>query len=788
MTGPRWRKVRADVRSNPGRTVLAVASIAVGTMAVGGMHLAGVTAERSFDASFVATNPPSAMLRTDPMPASLVDAVADHPAVGQAEGRRLLAARVEVADSGSQTVELVAMADFADNEVARIEPREGSWPPGPGELVVERASVAELGVELGDVVTAAVPGGAPVELEVVGTVLDVWEVAPTLGGEVRAYTSMGTVAELTGTTDLDALYLRAAVDPLVRESALQATAAVRDDVLAPAGIGVTASEIREPGEHRANQSMSFVLQAMQMLAVLAAIVAMALVVNTVAALLSQQRAQIGMMKAIGATAGQLRSQYLGYVLAIAAMAFAVSVPLSMLVGRFVAGFSAGIGNFELLPMGIPWATLGVDLALAGLLPVVAVLVAVRRATRLSVRDAVYDRGLTATGSASRTRFRLPILRPTTLAYRNAVRNRPRLVLTVLTVALSGAVLVGVLSTQRALASLTDQVAGYSDHDVELALTEPVGLADAAAVIETDAEVAGLEGWYRSQAFRIRADGTENENVNVIGAPPDSASLVPTLLEGRWLEPGERQAIVINTHLADEEPDLGLGSEVVLDIEGRRDTWTIVGVATTTLVGPVAYVSVDDLTASIDRTGQTNLLAVQLVPGADAGLAAERLDATVRDAGLPLGEVQTNAQIRAAVDELMSLVVGLLLVVGAVLAIVAVVGVAGTMTLNVTEQTREVGVIRAIGASNGAVRRLLLLQGLAVAGLGCVLGIVLSLPVGWLLQTAISTGLIHADLPSGFSWLGVGLWVVVALLIGAIGTTRPARVAARMTVRETLAYE
>ena len=58
---------------------------------------------------------------------------------------------------------------------------------------------------------------------------------------------------------------------------------------------------------------------------------------------------------------------------------------------------------------------------------------------------------------------------------------------------------------------------------------------------------------------------------------------------------------------------------------------------------------------------------------------------------------------------------LLLLVGAILAVVAVVGVAGTMTLGVFEQTREIGVLRTLGATTWAVRRLLLLQGVAVAG-------------------------------------------------------------------------
>jgi ABC-type lipoprotein release transport system permease subunit len=57
-----------------------------------------------------------------------------------------------------------------------------------------------------------------------------------------------------------------------------------------------------------------------------------------------------------------------------------------------------------------------------------------------------------------------------------------------------------------------------------------------------------------------------------------------------------------------------------------------------------------------------------------------------------------------------------------------------------------------------------------------------------LSAAISHGLIASDLPRGFSWIGIAIWIVVALAIGVLGATRPARSAAKLTVRDTLAYE
>jgi putative ABC transport system permease protein len=786
MLGARGRKVRADLASNRARSLLAVACLAVGTIAVGATYLAGRTATASFTASFLAANPPSAVLRTTPLPETLVDQVRAHPEVGQAEGRRLLPAVATNADAGRVNVELVAMTDLATNEVARIDPRSGVWPPGEGELVVERVSLGELGVKLGETVRVEVAGGRSLELTVVGSTYDAWEMTPMFGGPARGYVSMDTMAALAGSRDLDALYLRALTDPLDRDRAIATAAAVRDDVLAPAGVAVRASAIQDPSVHRADNSLRFMTVILQLLSLFALVIAVALVLNTVAAVLAQQRRQLGVMKAVGGTSGQLTGQYLGYVGVLAAGAVVVALPLAVIAGRFVAGFMATLANFDLLALGIPWATIGVVVVVAVVVPLVAVVWSVRRAARISVQDAISDRGLT--GPARRARVTLPLTRPARLAYRNAARNRTRLVLTILTVALCGGVLIGVMSTGVALGRLTAQVAGYWSYDVEVRLIDPVEAGEAAQVLGGDPQVEGVEGWYETQAFVIRSDGTENENLSITAAPPDSATLQPTLLEGRWFAPGDDHPIVVNTHTVDAEPWIEVGGRVMLDIEGQRREWQVVGVSSTTLVGPVAYVPVDELTSLLGVPDHTNLVAVRLGPGADQGDAASRLESAARQAGLPVAGVETNAQLRSVLDGLMALVVGPLLVVGAMLALVAVIGVAGVMTLGVMEQTREIGVLRTLGASSRAVKLLLLRQGLVIAGIGGALGVLASLPVAWLLRRAVSDYLVMTAMPVAFSWPGVAVWVVVALLIGAIGATQPARVAARLTIRDTLAYE
>lgn len=786
MSTARWRKVRADLLSNKVRSGLAVVSLAVGTSAVGALVLAGNTLDASFESSLREANPPSAVLVTDGFDAELTEEVLSHPTVGQAEARRSHRTQVAGPVGDHLGVELVAMPDFSDNQVALIEPVEGTWPPSSDAIVLERVSISELGAVVGDTVSVEIAGETPLELTVTGTASDVSEVAPMLGGSVRGYVAMDTMAELTGSADLNTLYLRAADQPLDRESATAMTATVRDEVLQPAGVALEASLVEDPAEHPADKTLSFIVLAMQVLSLFGLAIAVGLVVNTVTALLAQQRQQLGVMKAIGGTAGQLTVQYLRYVGLLSAGAIALSVPLSLLGGRAVAGIVAGLANIDLEPMGLPLVPIILQVAIASLLPIAAVVLAVRGACRTTVREAITDRGLGDSPTRQHGGSRLS--RPTLLAYRNAVRNRLRLGLTILTVALCGAVLVGVSSTGSALGHVTDQVAGYADYDVEVGLTDPVAVTAADDVLSQDPTVESVEGWWRTHAFLLRPDGTQNQNVSITGVPAGSSALDPTLLEGRWFDGSDERPVVINTDLASAEPDLGVGDPVLLEIDGQRQEWHVVGISTTTTVGPVAYLPSEQLAESIGASGQANLLAVQLTTGAAQGEAADRLGTLARDAGLPVGQVLTSEQIREGLEGIVTVAVALLLLVGAILAVVAVVGVAGTMTLSVFEQTREIGVLRTLGATTRVVWRLLLVQGLAVAAVGGLIGALLSVPVGWLLAAAIESTVLSADLPVSFSWLAVGIWLPVALAIGALGATQPARAAARLTIRDTLAYE
>ena len=130
----------------------------------------------------------------------------------------------------------------------------------------------------------------------------------------------------------------------------------------------------------------------------------------------------------------------------------------------------------------------------------------------------------------------------------------------------------------------------------------------------------------------------------------------------------------------------------------------------------------------------------------------------------------------------------LLIMALLTAFVGSIGLTGTMGMNVLERTREIGVMRAIGAVDLKIIQSVLVEGLVIGMISWCLAWLLSYPISYLLLMIISQAMFSAPVPLAFTLDGVAIWMVVVLVLSALASILPARNAARLTIREVLAYE
>jgi putative ABC transport system permease protein len=275
------------------------------------------------------------------------------------------------------------------------------------------------------------------------------------------------------------------------------------------------------------------------------------------------------------------------------------------------------------------------------------------------------------------------------------------------------------------------------------------------------------------------------------APPAETRLVkPTVVRGRWLRATDQKAVVVNTLLLRDEPDLQIGSELVLKIEGREEPFEVVGVVTGGAMMPTIFVGYEDFARAAHRVGQADfaVIATEQHDLAFQQKVARAMEQRYERIGLGIEIIEMVAQERTEAEAMFEVIVVLLLIMAVLLAVIGGLGLMGTMSINVLERTREIGVIRAIGASNASVQRIFIVEGIIIGLLSWGAGAILAYPISKLLSDAVGQQFLSTPLDYTFSLNGVLIWLGVVICLSALASFLPAWNASRLTVREVLAYE
>ena len=276
---------------------------------------------------------------------------------------------------------------------------------------------------------------------------------------------------------------------------------------------------------------------------------------------------------------------------------------------------------------------------------------------------------------------------------------------------------------------------------------------------------------------------------VIALPPGTNLHKPDILEGRGLQPGDTDAVVINTALAAAEPQLKVGVVVPLLVGGEQSSWRIVGIAHEPFSPAVAYLPREHF----DQRGQPGLtnnlrLTLDKTDRDSVNQLKTDLDRNLEQAGVRVQNSASKADGRYSFDQHMLMIYAFLLIVSGVLGLVGGLGLMTTMSLNVLERRREMGVLRAVGATPAAVWLIVVAEGVVIGVLSWVLAVLLAWPVGKTLGDFLVNLMLRSGLDFLFEPRALLIWLVVSVLWGAVASFLPAWHASRRPVREAIGYE
>jgi putative ABC transport system permease protein len=791
---PRWQKVLRDLTENKTRSILVVLSIAVGIAAIGMVTGSHVVMSHDLPTAYAQINPAHGQIGLSGFDDNLVQSIARLPEIAEAEGKSRIGVQVQVGPDQWRDLRLFALGDFANIRINQVRPVSGAWPPPKRTILVERASLGVLNAAVGDTLTLKRPDGVEKSVQIAGLAHDLNEISAEFTGLPFAYMSVDTMEWLGFGRDFDRLYLTVA-EATHNQEHIQAVVDRVQSRLERSGYTVYWNYVPEPGKHEFEQFLTPMLLIFGVMGVLSLLLSCFLVVNIISAILAQQTRQIGVMKTIGARRRQIVGMYLVTTLGFSVVALLVAIPLGWLGQRANTGFMSGLMNFDVVTTGVPPQVLALEITVGLAAPLLAALYPIWHGTRITVNEALGDYGMGKGRFGENWLDRLlervrGMSRPLLISLRNTFRRKGRLLLTLMTLTLASAIFIAVFSVRSSLLLTLDDALSYWNYDIGVNLSRPYRVDYLEREALTVPGVVAAESWGFWGTRRIRPDEINSDDLLLIAPPPNTQTIKPVLLDGRWLLPDDENAVVINTDVTKVESDLEVGSTVVLDIEGRKEPWTVVGIVRGVLSGPFLYANYPYF-AKVTRTvGRASTL--QVITNDQTAATQERvakaLDQHFAALGVTVNSAETTSQIREQVVTQFNVIIVILSVMALLLAVVGGLGLMGTMSINVLERRREIGVMRAIGAVNRAILHIVIVEGVVIGVLSWLLGTLLALPLSKALSDAVGVGFIQAALSYRFSIGGAGGWLAVILCIAAVASLLPARSASRITVREVLAYE
>jgi putative ABC transport system permease protein len=793
-----WRKVLSDLWANKTRTFLMVLTITLGVFSVGLVGNMGAMMNRDMDTDYNSASPAHVTIYAAPLNEDWVRAMRKVPGVQNVEGRTQVVAQLVRPNGEKIAILFEAPQSFKSmqlNLLKPVDPLAGSvLPPVGRKEVLFDQSAAGLGFKPGDPLQIELADGQTRKLTFKSYVHDVSNVPFNMSNIPTGYITADTAQYLGGPAFYNELLVRVSDNPTDAKHVTDVAHAITDRFKKDGTISPAQISVFNPGHHFAWQITQGVIVILTLLGWMTVLLSTFLIVNTIVALISQHIRQIGIMKAIGGGNGQILGMYLALLLAFSLISLGISIPLAGWAAYQIGHFMASYLNYNQGPLIFDTATVITQVILAFLAPLLAALAPLLNGLLIPVREALSNYGIgNATARKMRETVHVEFLpRPVLVSMRNAVRKKARLALTLGALVLGGAIFIAVFNLWLSFDQTMRDVQGYFLADINFSFTGPHYFEDVKAIAMKNPSVTSVEGWLTASAQVMADDGKSSNEVSFLAPPSTSTMIQPIITSGRWLNPLDKNAVVIGNQLLKIRPELKVGDWITVKINNEKKQWQIVGVYR--LPGntnpPLVYTNYEYLSQLMHTPKQVYELRV-ITSQHDAATQkalSNVLEQDFRRRNVPVAYIQQGAVWMAQQKSQTDVLVYIMLIMAVLIASVGGLGLMGMMSINVMERTREIGVMRAIGAADRDIQMIVIAEGLAVGLASWLVAVLFSIPITYLLTYGVGLSIFQSPLPVMFNWTGSLAWLAGILVVASLSSAIPAWRASRLTVRDTLVYE
>ena len=694
---------------------------------------------------------------------------------------------------GQRTCEavIVGVDSFWDQEVDRIYVLSGRAPAAL-ETLGDTTNAKYTGFSAGEGETASVldAGGRERALNITGTGRSLQFSVYTQYIGAVFYTTSETVRALAGPATMTFLDIDLAGDS---DGEVRAATGAIENALAAVEPGAimrstpeTVTDEKWPGK----EGFESMMAGFSIITWLALLTSVVLISNTMNTTILEHTREIGCLKAVGATRGQVARVYLTMAAMIGALGSLLGIAIGVLIGNWMCW---SLGPFFCISWGLDIYLPGLLISLAtGVgLSVAAAAPALWRGIRLNTREALDEStsGYKGTGRLMRVLTgNKGVPRTIQMGSRNVGRNTGRSVATVLQLALAVATLLSVASIGSSVQAAISSVFDDLDYDIEVSSQGGLGTLDP-SVGEQIMVVPGVKLVEPYAATNFRLMG---ENVGALGLPGNTQTHIVRITEGRWFserECSDTEQVMILTTTLSKLKGIPVGGMARIETPAGERQFRVVGLTDTIVqMGRVVYVPMSTMQSILGMGHNVSGFAVRLAsqdPGSiDA--SAVRIEHSLEEKGhlveVTVMYVLERQNIQGFMD-VMNMIQGL----GFIIVLISMVGLANNLTMNVLERTREIGMMRCIGAGAGSIRAVFSSEGLMLMMAGWALGVPLGFTLGWSLFVTFTASM-GVSMPFVFPAAFVLIALVAVVGVGALVIQVPITRAVRIPPGDALRYQ
>lgn len=794
-----WNKIWSDLWHHKLRTFLAVLSIAAGVFALGAIF--GMIDQlipnlnrvhQSINSAHLTMNLADRIDEDTATRLKHIDGVKDVEPINEVAVRYRL-----TADEDWQPAQVVMRDDYEDQKFSLLQLKAGEW-PHRDNIGVDIRAAQYLGLEFGDKVIFDLDG-TDRALPVSGRIRHHFMTSPDFGDNPRFFVDAQAL-ERFGIPKGEFNQLLVQVEPYSDKLARDIASEIKDH-LGKEGVSVAVTFYNKPDEHWGSDFFVGLNLVLQLLAVVSLFMSVVLVYNTLSALITEQKSQIGVMKAIGGRTGTIVKVYLMAVLVYGSLALFISLPLGAYVAFSAAGYFLGIFNIDHSTFEFSTRAIVIQVAAAIAVPLLAALIPVFNGAMVTVRAAIASYGLGGNFGASRLDRGIERLSgrflsaPNAMALANVFRRKGRLSLTQLVLITAGTLFLMVMTLSNSIQLTVDNELARRDYQTRLQFEDNQRIDRIVRMAESLPEVSQAELRFQQPTSILRAGQATKEAGTggmLMGVPAGSDMILPRMVAGRWLQAGDDRAVVINEETA-EDNGIALRDQVTLNLGELGDSkWQVVGFYRVLSVVPEPDAIYAPQEAIFNATTKHNVGQVLLVrtrpatPATAAAVTAQLKD-MFEHRHWEVADTQTIYEDRSFFDNFFAQYLGMLFGLAFIMAIVGGIGLTGSLSISVVERTKEIGVMRAIGAKTPVLMLMFILEGVLQGLVSWLVAVPISFVVGRPLANVVGQAMFSINLDYLYDLQAVLMWLGLVVVIAILASIMPARSAVSISVRESLAY-